>query len=68
MPEPWYPFCLEEIDRKAERYPRRLRDQDRNFLATVRPRIKLGLSLTPQQEQWLRDIHSRMTELSRMKW
>ena len=68
MSEPWYQFCLKEIDQRINSGRKRLREKDREFLDSIRPKIAAGMFLSPGGEKWLRDIHARVTELSRIKW
>lgn len=68
MGEPWYEHCLKEIDARAKLYPRRLKPGDIKFLNDMRPKIRVGFFLTPGQEEYLRGLHYKMTEPTRIKW
>ena len=64
--EAWYQKCIDEIDRYAKLYPRRMRDNDKIFINDIRSRVRVGLSLTQGQERYLLGIQSRMTEAVRI--
>lgn len=66
--EPWYQHCIDTIDARAKLYPRRLKIPDIKFLNDMRPRIKVGLGLSPGQEKYLLGLHEKMTEPVRIKW
>lgn len=66
--EPWFQRCLDEINSHAIKYPKRLKDKDKIFLRDITPRIKLGLSLTVPQQDYLRGLQEKMTEPVRIKW
>lgn len=55
--EEWYKFALREIERSS----RRMTEQQKNFIQSVKPRIELGMSLSEKQEKFLLSVHEKMT-------
>jgi len=55
----WYKFALKEIDGSRKR----LSAWDKDFLETIRPRVKMGMFLSDRQEESLTRIHMRMTDI-----
>lgn len=64
MSEPWYQYAINEIDRSGKQ----LRENEKGILASIKDRLKIGMSLSARQEAALVGIHKRATEIGPIRY